>query len=324
MSIDSLSFLHKSLNSLAERIPLKELRKSYEFLSDSYKSPKSPLQFSPLICLSYAIARMPATLSVQEKIWKIFQEQITLKNTPLSLVDVGAGPGTILWSLPNKTWIKNLTLVEKNSSFITLSKKIAKENPYIKNKELDITYIQQDISTSPIPSADIIFASYWLNEMKHIDKIIENIWQAAEKYIIIIEPGTPLGFKNILKARQFFINKGALIIAPCPGNISCPLKDHSTMWCHFRTRLPRHKNHAYIKSANLSFEEEPYSYLIVQKKIDISSFSTKNRIISSVKKTKLGAETLICTSENLQQLVVLKKEKASYKHLLKKKWGDSI
>mgnify|MGYP000359394302 CR=1 FL=1 len=318
-----ISFLHSALCKLSEGTPLKKLQQDYQKISQSYKHSNFSLPFSPSLCLSYAMARMPATLYAQIKVWKEFEKEISNQDTSFSLVDLGSGPGTSLWALAKKNWVKKITLMEKSTPFIDLSKQLATANNYVQSSHFKVKYLQGDISTDSIPSADIVLASYCLNELPDKKNKIKNIWQAAKQYIVLIEPGTPENFQKMLSIRNFFISHGATIVAPCPGNIQCPLEKVKDTWCHFRTKLPRHKNHIYIKSAKLPFEEEPYFYLIAKKNKSISTTSVKKRIISAVRKTKIEASTLLCTQQGLEKFSISKKEKL-YKLFIKKHWGDTL
>ena len=42
-------------------------------------------------------------------------------------------------------------------------------------------------------------------------------------YMILVEPGSPKGFRFINDFRNWAIKKDAMIIAPCPHNKECPL-----------------------------------------------------------------------------------------------------
>ena len=70
-------------------------------------------------------------------------------------------------------------------------------------------------------------------------EVLKKAWDAA-KVLVIVEPGTPRGFENILKAREQLIQWGGKMIAPCPHVKQCPMKDK---WCHFSVRLERTREH---------------------------------------------------------------------------------
>jgi hypothetical protein len=79
-----------------------------------------------------------------------------------------------------------------------------------------------------------------------------------------VEPGTPKGYQNILKARELLIHHQAHIVAPCPGPVPCPFAG-TTRWCHFGVRLPRPKWLRLLKEAELGYEDETFSFLMVSR-----------------------------------------------------------
>ena len=116
-----------------------------------------------------------------------------------------------------------------------------------------------------IQSYDVIVISYALSECnkKLIEEILHKAWQSTIKYLIIVEPGTPFGYSSFLNARQYLIEQGAFILAPCPHELICPLTN--TDWCHFKIRLQRTKIHQQIKQGTQSFEDESYTFGIFSK-----------------------------------------------------------
>lgn len=321
---NTLHHLNEVLKDLVHTVKLSTLKDNYKKLSSAYRQRKKTIILTYEDCLSYALARMPATLTVQQRIWKTFEKAIDLhKNNPLSILDIGAGPGTCIWALKDALWVKDITLIEKEKAFVRLGQHLMAalelSSPIHFNKQ----YIHANVINHKKTSADIVFGSYWLNEMVNISKAITLLWKAANHYVILIEPGTPQGFKNLLTARDYFLSQGGSILAPCPGNIACPMAQAERTWCHFRERLPRFKAHHFIKEASLSFEEEPYCYLIAHKN-RTNSINPSKRIISSIKKTKTGLKTLVCGHEGLEEITITKKERNRYREVLKKQWGGIL
>ena len=66
--------------------------------------------------------------------------------------------------------------------------------------------------------------------------IIEMLWNRLNinGILIVIEPGSPKGFRFIHDLRTWVINKTreeANIVGPCPHHLKCPLSEKG--WCHF-------------------------------------------------------------------------------------------
>src|SRR5437016_4510206 len=93
--------------------------------------------------------------------------------------------------------------------------------------------------------ADLAIFSYSLGEINEIEVVLKKLWQFPIETFVIIEPGTPTGYKNILRARDTLIQCGAYIVAPCPHAKRCPLMFND--WCHFSVRLERSKWHRFVK-----------------------------------------------------------------------------
>jgi ribosomal protein RSM22 (predicted rRNA methylase) len=138
--------------------------------------------------------------------------------------------------------------------------------------------------------------------------------------VLIIEPGTPSGFNNIIQARDKLIEKGFSTIAPCTvSNGFCPLRGPETDWCHFVERVDRSRIQRHLKNGVLGYEYEKYSYLLMSKcPIHLDG----KRIISRPNYTKHSVSFDIC-SEKSSHIVVTKREnKDKFKILRKSIRGD--
>ena len=55
--------------------------------------------------------------------------------------------------------------------------------------------------------------------------------------MIVVEPGSPKGFRYIHSFREWIITTKnrdeANIVAPCPNHNECPLARSTDSWCHF-------------------------------------------------------------------------------------------
>ena len=56
----------------------------------------------------------------------------------------------------------------------------------------------------------LVLSSYCLNELANeeiFETTIQNLWAQTSDFLVLIEPGTPAGYLNILKVRQMFFGK---------------------------------------------------------------------------------------------------------------------
>ena len=149
---------------------------------------------------------------------------------------------------------------------VTLGKKLSDSHPVLKKA----TWIVQNAlhSLSNIECADIVIASYSFNEIdekeKEKEKFLKFIWEKTNKFLVIIDPGTPLAFSSIHAARNWFIENGVHIVSPCAHNLDCPAFKEQD-WCHFYTRVQRTPVHKLLKNGGKGYEDEKFSYLILSK-----------------------------------------------------------
>ena len=133
----------------------------------------------------------------------------------------------------------------------------------------------------------------------------------------MVEPGTPSGYQIIKEVRDILLSKGMHIIAPCPHEDKCPMKDND--WCHFSTRVQRNKLHKDIKGGEAPFEDEKYSYIVLSKK-EVSRCS--HRILRHPIINKGMIKLTTCSKDGISN-VEIRKNHPNYKVIKKLKVGDS-
>jgi len=288
------SNLHTSIENILKDANLKELKESSTQITDLYREGGSLYREEDLF--TYLTVRLPATYASIHTV---------LSQTPFpitSLLDLGAGPGTGWWAAHSIWGEIAATCVERESTFIELGKKLGCP-----------AYVLGDIEriTSYKPH-DLALFGYSYGEL--IDFNLEPVWEAA-KCVVIVEPGTPRGFQNMLKAREQLIKLGGHVLAPCPHSKPCP----HPKWCHFSVRVERSQLHRQAKQASLPYEDEKYSYVIVTKE-PLNSHTP--RILSTPEKRTGHVNLELCTVDGIEKRTVSKRNKDLYKQARKAKWGD--
>ena len=111
--------------------------------------------------------------------------------------------------------------------------------------------------------ADLVIASYLIGEVGEAERrtLVERLWAKTRDTLLVVEPGTPAGYKADHRLRAQLVASGAHVAAPCPHERECPLSNPD--WCHFAQRLPRLRAHIQIKGAELPFEDEKFSYVVL-------------------------------------------------------------
>jgi len=314
--------LQAAINRLTSKIPLQRLHSYYQELSNCYRnSPEKGSQFmdSEGHRLAYLSARFPATYSAVIYVLQELDRRIP-EFTAETILDVGAGPGTTVWAAQQIFYgIKNITLLEKNPHLIEIGRELAK---IAHNQTLhDAQWIACDLeSKCDISTHDLIIASYAIGELKKdVRDLIISLWKATKKVLVFIEPGTPRGFSMILRIREILLNEGAHIVAPCPHQSKCPMKQGD--WCHFYQRIPRSSEHRILKSGELNYEDEKFSYIIASKE-KIAPITS--RILRHPIKRPGHINFTLCESDGIKNVTVSRKQKDIWRHARKSQWGEEF
>jgi ribosomal protein RSM22 (predicted rRNA methylase) len=298
--------LQEAIDKIAQHSA--SLKKAREALSQDYREGKASPFSDEGKRLAYLGARLPATYAA---VFKVLREISPFDH----LLDLGAGPGTASWAAAEIfPELKKITLVEKSSDAISLGKELSKDASHevLRNAQ----WIQQSVA-DPIPKADVAILSYVINELKDPTPVIERCWNAVTT-LIIIEPGTPKGFERIRRAREQLISLKANILAPCPHALACPIQGND--WCHFAARVERTKLHRLLKEGSLGYEDEKFSYVIASKN---PSPLFSGRIIRQPMKQSGFVKLALCSDTGkLEEKIVTRKNKESYRAARDAEWGD--
>jgi ribosomal protein RSM22 (predicted rRNA methylase) len=270
--------------------------------------------------IAYVAARLPATFAAV----KTILSHIPLNNIT-SVLDLGAGPGTAaLAAALHWPGCKDFHLIEGNAFMKGISETLLKDIPEISGQSF--SFQQADLLTVLLgASFDIVILSYILGELSPENQahVLKKAWEKGKRGIVLVMPGTPSGYRQLMVAREQLIEMGAFIAAPCPHQEACPLKGED--WCHFSVRLPRPSFHREIKGVSLPYEDEKFSYLVaLREPVAHSSPRAFSRVIRKPLH-RSGHVTLdLCTSNGLKRETISKKNKALYKRATKVKWGDDF
>ncbi|MCH9610841.1 MAG: hypothetical protein S4CHLAM81_10480 [Chlamydiales bacterium] len=232
----------------------------------------------------YLEVRFPATQAVLQRV----MQEAPAGN---SLLDFGAGPGCDLE-------YEKITRVEHNPHIFKIGKKRHPKDHWL--------------TALPKERHDIVLCSYSLGESPHM---IEQLWELTNVALIIVEPGTPAGYQNILDFRERVIKRGGFVVAPCPHEKRCPMQSG---WCHFGTKVARTQKHRILKGGTLGWEEEKYSFVILSKE---EPKERKFRILHVPQKRKGHIKLTLCEEEGIFERTVTKSNEG-YKQLKKARWGD--
>lgn len=266
--------------------------------------------------IAYALSRMPATYeAVTNCIKSIFENN---KFDIKTILDVGAGTGAATWAAYDFFENQKFLCLERENEMINIGKKLMQDSHFKKYIEWE----QFDIIENNIEGKfDLVIVSYMMNELpkNKIDIAIEKLWNATSKILLVLEPGTPKGFSNIISIREFLLKSKASIIAPCTHQNRCLIQDND--WCQFTCRVQRSKIHKQLKGGSSPYEDEKFSYIAVSKSECVKS---KNRILRHPIINKGFSEFKVCSVDGIKNIKLSKKDGILYKEAKKKSSGDSL
>jgi len=270
--------------------------------------------------LAYALARMPATYAAVTACLNALLD-VRSDFQPESLLDVGAGPGTATWAaMLAYPSLQASTLLDANASLRRLA--LALSADQTPGKPLD--YRQADVGSglAAMPQSDLVVASYVVGELAEGARaaFATELWRTTRDTLLVVEPGTPAGYARIVALRAQLIAQGAHVVAPCPHDDPCPLVKPD--WCHFAQRLSRSRAHKQIKGADLPFEDEKFSYVVLARE---AIASRPARILAPPQVTKADMRLKLCRPDgNAVIASVPRRDKTAYARARRLGWGDAI
>ena len=267
----------------------------------------------------YMIARGRSIMGVMEK---IITQNLAAFHDVESVVDFGGGPGTFLFAISKFKTLNKYTNVERSDSFIGIMNVLVEEFLSSSTTNTHVDSISSNYlkpGSQDIPTSDLCVFSYTLCERDNSLACLSDLVEHSNM-VLIIEPGTPSGFNNIIQARDKLIEKGFGTIAPCTvSNGFCPLRDSESDWCHFVERVDRSRIQRHLKNGVLGYEYEKYSYLLMSKNpIHLDG----KRIISRPNYTKHSISFDICSEKNSHIVITKKENKSEFKIVKKSIRGD--
>ncbi|MCL2716169.1 MAG: small ribosomal subunit Rsm22 family protein [Alphaproteobacteria bacterium] len=269
--------------------------------------------------LSYALTRMPATYAAVTACLNALTEQ-TPALTPQSLIDIGAGPGTASFAAAQAfATLHAFTLIDANPALRQLGLELTGLHPRLASchySEGDGTDRIRECAPS-----DIVIASFCIGEIAPAERaeLAAAMWERTLAALIVIEPGTPKGHARILALRRQLIGSGAHVAAPCPHALACPLI--APDWCHFSQRLPRSQAHRQIKGAEVPFEDEKFSYVVLTRS---PIPRVRARVIAPPRIGKAAITARLCDAAGVHPASVARRDREAYATARHWRWGTAL
>lgn len=267
---------------------------------------------------AYIAARLPATAGVAYHVLDLIRGRMPDRYMG-NFLDLGAGPGSVMWAAAEVfPEIEQMTLIDQDTELAAIGQRLASHSNH---SSIRTAYWKQgDLSSiNSLPTHDLVVFSYSIGELSSTasSKILEVAWNACKNVLVVIEPGTPVGFERIRTVRSELIALGGHLIAPCPHAHGCPMEKGN--WCHFSQRIERSSLHRQIKEGSLGYEDEKFSYVAFSK---TPITLPEGRILRHPLKRSGHVHFTLCAKEGLEDKIISKKTPDTYKYARKLEWGD--
>jgi ribosomal protein RSM22 (predicted rRNA methylase) len=327
--------LRAAIDAELQGVRLRALHDASEALSARYRrGPPHPARaLSDLERLAYLAVRMPATAAAVAAV--LAQAGDALQRSDVrTLLDLGSGLGAALWAAVD-AWpsLEAATLVDADGAMLTLGARVWARHPRARAITTHPQTKRIDAALA-LPAADIVTLSYVLGELDPpaADAIVRKAFEAARVAVIVVEPGTPAGYRTTIDARTRLLEAGGRMLAPCPHARACPLTGDD--WCHFAVRLERSRVHRQLKEAELSWEDEKFACVVIARDAavergpapdavdDVAGASGGARILRHPRIEKGRIALRLCTPDGLADLAVTRRDSGAWRAARHARWGQ--
>lgn len=274
---------------------------------------------TPRDVAAYAVARLPATYAaVSAALGELERASLS----PATLLDIGAGPGTALWAAAATFGtLRSAVAVESVEEMAKVGRAIAAASdlPAVRDAEWLVRDARRGL---PDGSFDLVTMAFVLNELsgEEAAALVGAAWARATAALVIVEPGTPAGYRRVIEARADLLQTGAATAAPCPHDLPCPLGGGD--WCHFAVRLARSAEHRAAKDAQLGHEDEKFSYAVLVRDALVQRATARILRHPQVRPGHIRFE--LCTPDGLRSNVVSRRDREAFRRARKASWGDDL
>lgn len=314
--------LREGVDRILADTPLADIRKAAELLSQRYRGEVRDGRFhlsERLAASAYLATRLPATYAAVRASLAAIAD-IRHDWRPETLLDVGAGPGSVFWAACDQ-WpsIEHATMIEGCDPIRRVGETLTQQEGLQRTM-----WIGADVARGlpDLRRADLVTLSYVLGELPpaSIGPLIERLWALSQDTLLVVEPGTPAGWQRILLVRDILIASGASIIAPCTHAERCPLTTPD--WCHFSRRVARSRLHRLAKDADVPWEDEKFIYLAASRMPDDTPSA---RVLAPPRAGSGLVRLKLCThTGQLEERLVTRRQGDAFKVARRVDWGDRL
>jgi ribosomal protein RSM22 (predicted rRNA methylase) len=317
------SGLRAALARAVAGLPERELTTVTEALVTRYRAVAAatdPILESRVHVAAYAAYRMPATTAAMRRVLGVVAGA---GFAPETLLDLGGGTGAAAWAAAETfPSLRSLTVLDQVDAALALGRALVAEAP---SGPLRATRFERAfVDDLPEVAADLVTVSYVLSELTAQQRSrLVAASMARGRVVAIAEPGTPNGYLRILAVRRQFLGAGWTLLGPCPHALDCPLTQGD--WCHFAARVSRSAEHRRLKGAQLSYEDEKFSWVAAAAPGVAEPRPSAGRVLRHPLKRKGFVEFQVCRPDGTAgREVISKKAGERYRAARDADWGDEL
>jgi len=315
--------LRARIDEALRPVPAAELRRASDTLSRRYRAEvrdgRAHLS-DDLFARSYLAARMPATFAALRAALATVEEAMPAF-APRRLLDVGAGPGTALWAAVDAYPALEGAMLLEASDPIRRAGETLSEGAFAFRPEWRAGDLRRDLAA--LPAADLVTLGYVLDEIDPaaIAPLADALWGKTQGMLLVVEPGTPAGWRRVLQVRDRLIEQGATLAAPCPHERACPVA--SPDWCHFARRVARSRVHLATKGAEVPWEDEKFSFVALSR--HPVPERAEARILAPPRAGSGKVALKLCRADGALALdLVTRREGDRFNRARRADWGDGL
>ncbi|MER5766692.1 small ribosomal subunit Rsm22 family protein [Streptomyces sp. NPDC001985] len=329
--------LRSALAGLLDGLPPTQAARAVDRLISSYRGTTptdAPVLRDRSDVAAYAAYRMPATFEAVRSALAALRDAAPAW-VPATHTDIGGGTGAASWAVA-EAWEgetptgdgdgggdgegPRTTVLDWAEPALALGRELAMASgvPGLTTARWERSRISASLR---IESTDLVTVSYVLKELTEGDRaaVVTEAARAALGAVLIVEPGTPDGYRRVIEARERLIAAGMTVAAPCPHSADCPIVPGSD-WCHFAARVSRSSLHRQVKGGSLPYEDEKFSYVAATR---FPPAPAPARVTRRPQIRKGLVQLDLCAADgSLGRENVTKRQGPLYKAARDAEWGD--
>ncbi|CAG8772787.1 7691_t:CDS:2 [Cetraspora pellucida] len=285
--------------------PCKSAQKTFKrTLQEEPDNKPHILEYGGRESLAYVAGYLPITYG---PIYNVLYELSTRLPdfSPKNVMDFGTGPGTAIWAA-HEIWGSNI----ENFLGIDISEAMLRTAENILSCDYSTRY-------------DLVISAFTFNELPNDNirqSILESLWNKTEDTLVLIEKGTPAGFKIIAEARKKILHSATKF--QVDANLQLDKQDNDAM-----STLANYGAHVVApmqtkKVVGNNYEDSKYSYVILRRgpRPRISATETSKKLEKLTHDSTINTEL---AKSHIERMIIPKSQgKVPYRDARKAMWGD--